>query len=308
MAADDRLAEPLEGRPADLGLQEPGLPRTLLRFCAANPRIPLFGLIIGTILVACLLAPLLAPYDPRAVDTPVRLQGPSAAHILGTDQLGRDTFSRVLHGGRLSLFVGIAAVSGAAVFGIGLGIAAGYFGGPLDDLSGRVVDAQLAFPELILAIALVNAFGTSIFNVILVLGLTYYPQYYRLARGQVLQAREFEYVTAVRSLGGSGLRVLGRHILPNVLSPLIIAFSFALGGAVLVQASLGFLGLGPKAGTPDWGLMFLDALNNYRLQPWLIFGPGLAVFVSVLSFYVLGDAFRDALDPKLRASRVKGAW
>jgi peptide/nickel transport system permease protein len=140
--------------------------------------------------------------------------------------------------------------------------------------------------------------------VMLVLSLAFYPQYYRLARGQVLQAREFEYVLAARALGASELRVMVRHIFPNILSPLIIAASLGLGTAVLIQANLGFFGLGPKAGTSDWGLMLLDALNNYRLQPWMIVGPGLAVFISVLSFYIIGDDLRDALDPKQRAKRV----
>jgi len=222
---------------------------------------------------------------------------------MGTDQLGRDTFSRILYGGQTAIPLGVMAVAISATLGIGMGVSAGYFGGPVDQVTGRLVDAQLAFPELILAIAMVNAFGTSLFNVMIVIGLTRYPTYYRLARGQVLQAKEFEYVTAARSVGASELRLMARHIFPNILSPLIIASSLALGGAVLLQSTLGFVGLGPKVGTPDWGQMFFDALANYRLQPWLIFGPGLAVFITVLSFYMLGDALRDALDPALRGRR-----
>jgi peptide/nickel transport system permease protein len=195
------------------------------------------------------------------------------------------------------------AVTIAAVLGVSLGVTSGYYGGPLDLLAGRIVDAQLAFPELILAIAIVNAFGASLFNVMLVVGLTSYPGYYRLARGQVLQARELEYVSAARTIGASETRIMARHILPNILSPLIIAFSLAAGGAILLQSTLGFFGLGPKAGTPDWGLMFFDALANFRLQPWLIFGPGLAVSLTVLCFYLLGDAFRDALDPSTRGRK-----
>jgi peptide/nickel transport system permease protein len=275
-----------------------------LRFCRVNPRIPVFGLLMIVIFAACLAAPLIAPYDPKAPDTDARLQSPSSQHLLGTDQLGRDTFSRLLYGGRIALPLGVMAVSIAAVMGVGMGVAAGFLGGVVDQTTGRLVDAQLAFPELILALAIVNAFGASLFNVMLVIGLTSYPGYYRLARGQVLQAREFEYVTAAKSLGASQTRIMVRHILPNILGPLIIASSLALGGAVLLQSTLGFFGLGPKAGTPDWGQMFFDSLNNYRLQPWLILGPGLAVSISVLSFYMIGDALRDALDPHLRGRRV----
>ena len=273
-------------------------------FLARNPRIPVFLALMLVLLGACLLAPLIAPYDPKETNTPLRLAGPSISHLMGTDQLGRDTFSRVLYGGRIAIPLGLMAVALSALIGITMGVAAGYFGGVLDTLTGRLVDAQLAFPELILALAIVNAFGTSLVNVMLVIGLTSYPGYYRLARGQVLQVRNFEYVTAARTLGGSEAHVIARHILPNILSPLIIATSLACGGAVLLQSTLGFFGLGPKAGTPDWGLMFFDALNNFRLQPWLILGPGLAVSLTVLSFYMLGDALRDALDPYLRGRRA----
>jgi len=196
------------------------------------------------------------------------------------------------------------AVSIAGLIGVSLGVAAGYFGGVIDEATGRLVDAQLAFPELILAVAIVNTFGASLTNVMIVIGLTSYPASYRLARGQVLQAKEYEYVTAARALGASELRLIGRHILPNVVNPLIINLSITAGSAVLLQSTLGFFGLGPAVGTPDWGRMFFDALANYRIQPWLIFGPGMVIFISVLSFYILGDALRDAFDPRLRGSRV----
>ena len=274
------------------------------RFCGRNPRIPAFAVLMLLLFGACLLAPLVAPYPPKETNTQVRLAGPSLSHPMGTDQLGRDTFSRVLYGGRVSIPLGLMAVALSAAIGIAMGVAAGYFGGAVDMVTGRLVDAQLAFPELILALAIVNAFGTSLLNVMLVIGLTSYPGYYRLARGQVLQVRNFEYVTAARTLGGSETHVIARHILPNIVNPLIIATSLACGGAVLLQSTLGFFGLGPKAGTPDWGLMFFDALNNFRLQPWLILGPGLAVSLTVLSFYMLGDALRDALDPYMRGRRA----
>jgi ABC-type dipeptide/oligopeptide/nickel transport system permease subunit len=274
--------------------------RSPVRLVQRYPRVFCFGLIIVLLLGASLLAPVLAPYDPRAVNVDERLAGPSTRHLMGTDQLGRDTFSRVLYGGRTAIPLGLTAVTIAAVLGVSLGIAAGYFGGFADQATGRLVDAQLAFPELILALAIVNAFGASLLNVMVVIGFASYPGYYRLTRGQVLQARETEYIIAARSLGASERRIMLRHILPNVMGPLLIAFSLAAGGAVLLQSTLGFFGLGPEAGTPDWGMMFFDALANFRLQPWLILGPGLAVSLTVLCFYTLGDALRDALDPALR--------
>jgi len=298
VAAD--AAAPAPPGPPDFA---PSWLETAARFCARNPRIPVFATLMAILFGACLLAPLIAPYDPKETNTPLRLAGPSLSQLIGTDQLGRDTFSRVLYGGRVSIPLGLMAVAISAVIGIFMGVAAGYFGGVLDMVTGRLVDAQLAFPDLILALAIVNAFGTSLVNIMLVIGLTSYPGYYRLARGQVLQVRNFEYVTAARTLGGSETHVIARHVFPNILNPLIIATSLSCGSAVLLQSTLGFFGLGPKTGTPDWGLMFFDALNNFRLQPWLILGPGLAVSLTVLSFYMLGDALRDALDPYLRGRR-----
>lgn len=278
--------------------------QTALRFLRQNPRIPFFAGLMIVIFAVTLAAPLIAPYGEREVNTAERMQSPSTKHWLGTDQLGRDTFSRLLYGGRISLPMGLMAVAVGASSGILMGVLAGHFGGVIDQLTGRLVDAQLAFPELILALAIVAVFGQSIFNVMVVVGLTSYPLYYRLARGQVLQAREFEYVKAARSVGAGDGRLMFRHMLPNILNPLIIQTSIAAGTAVLLQSTLGFFGLGPKAGTADWGSMFFDGLNNFRLQPWLVFGPGIAVFLSVLSFYMLGDALRDALDPHLRGKKV----
>jgi len=274
-----------------------------LKFCRRNPRVPLFAALMLLLFIPCLFAPLLAPYNPREPNTRERLQSPSSKHLLGTDQLGRDTFSRLLYGGRISIPIGLMAVAVSASLGIVLGVLAGFFGGIIDTLSGRWVDAQIAFPELILAIAVANAFGASLVNIMLIIGFGRFPTYYRLVRGQVLQAREFECVNAARALGATAPRMMMRHILPNVLNPLIIQTSLAAGGAVLTLSALGFVGLGPKAGTPDWGSMFNEALNSFRLQPWLTFGPGIAVFLCVLSFYMLGDALRDALDPRLRGRR-----
>jgi peptide/nickel transport system permease protein len=282
---------------------------TLLRWCRRDARIPAFSAIMIVIFTICLAAPLMRNVswlhvsDPKAPNTSERLQGPSTKHWLGTDQLGRDTYSRVLYGGRVSLPAGLTAVGVAAFLGIILGVVAGYYGGLIDTIVGRWVDAQLAFPNLLALIALVSAFGRSLTVVMIVVGIVSFPQYYRLTRGQVLQVREFDYVNAARALGASRTRQMFRHILPNSLNPLIILTSLAAGGAVLTLSNLSFLGLGPSNANADWGAMFNDALTNFRLQPWLVVGPGVCVFISVLSFYMLGDALRDILDPRLRAGK-----
>lgn len=301
---DERVTSASTAQPLTAQRGERSQWQTVLGFLRRNPRIPLYTGVMIVVFAITLAAPLIAPYGEREVNTSERMQSPSANHWFGTDQLGRDTFSRVLYGGRVSLPLGLMAVALSAASGILMGVAAGHFGGVTDQVTGRLVDAQLAFPELILALAIVAVFGQSIFNVMIVVGLAGYPTYYRLARGQVLQAREFEYVKAARSIGAGDGRIMFRHILPNILNPLIIQTSLAAGTAVLLQSTLGFFGLGPAAGTADWGSMFFDGLNNFRLQPWLIFGPGIAIVISVYSFFMLGDALRDALDPHLRGKRV----
>lgn len=273
------------------------------RLAQRDARIPIFTALMLAIVAVCAAAPMIGLQDPKVPNTAERLQGPSRKHLIGTDELGRDTFSRVLYGGRVTLPVGLSAVAIGATLGIFLGVLAGYYGGVIDLLMGRWVDAQIAFPSLLLLIALVNAFGNRVELVTVVIGFVSFPGYYRLTRGQVLQVREFDFVASARALGASTWRVMFRHILPNSLNPLIIQTSLAAGGSVLTLSSLSFLGLGPKAGNADWGQMFNSALTNFRLQPWLVFGPGLAVFITVLSFYMLGDALRDVLDPRLRGSK-----
>ncbi len=273
------------------------------RFCSQHPRTPIFAGVMLLLFVGCLIGPYFTPYPPTETHTPDRLSAPSWQYLLGTDQLGRDTFSRVLSGGRLALSFGLAAAALGAITGATLGVTAGYFTGLFDLLFGRVIDAIIAFPGLFLLIAVRGAFGTGIFPLLVVVALGGLPGYYRLARAQVLQVREFEFVTAARATGASDLRVMFRYILPNSLNPLIVLSSIAAGQAVLLLSTLSFLGLGLTGGTPDWGGMFNDALNNLRVQPWLVVGPGVAVFLSVLSFYVLGDDLRDALDPHDRGRR-----
>lgn len=274
--------------------------QSIARFLRRYPRITGFGVFGVVLLTVCLLAPVIAPYPPKETNTQERLQSPSRDHLMGTDQLGRDIFSRVLYGGRVSIPLPMMAVLISATLGLTFGVIAGYYGGVVDLGFGRLVDAQLAFPELVLLLLIASAFRPTLFWLMVIIGITGYTGTYVLTRGQVLQAREFDYVRAAQALGASTPRLLIRHIVPNILNPLFVTWTIAAGNAVLLLATLTFLGLGPQAGTPDWGAMFNDGLNNIRLQPWLMFGPGLAVISTAFAFYMLGDALRDATDPRLR--------
>jgi len=242
----------------------------------------------------------LAPYSTTKTHPAEALQSPSWSHLLGTDQLGRDSFSRVLYGLRVSLQVGVMAVTIGATAGIVLGLLAGYSGGAIDQLLSRYIDAQLAFPPLLLAIAISAALGPSLTNAMIAVGITGIPRFMRFTRGQVLRARELDYVVAARALGASQVRVVLRHILPNILDPLIIVGSLAAGVAILQEAGLSFLGIGAQPPTPDLGSMINTARNYLENQAWLAVGPGVTIFLIVWSFANLGDALREALDPRLR--------
>ncbi|HXI19425.1 MAG TPA: ABC transporter permease, partial [Chloroflexota bacterium] len=213
---------------------------------------------------------------------------------------GRDTLSRVIHGARVSLTVAVIAVSIALSGGVTLGLVAGYFGGWFDHLSSRFVDAMLAFPGILLAIAITSALGPSLQNAMIAVGIIGIPTYFRLTRGQVLQVREMEFVTAATVVGASRRRIIALHVLPNILNPLIVAASIASSSAILSLAGLSFIGVGTQPPQPDWGSMFQAATGYLNRYPWLAFGPGAAIFLTVFSFYMLGDALRDALDPRLR--------
>jgi peptide/nickel transport system permease protein/oligopeptide transport system permease protein len=271
-----------------------------VRWWTRRPRLLVFAVIIGFMALVAIFAPLIAPYDPLKTRPSQALQPPSADHLMGTDNLGRDTFSRVVYGARISLSVAIIAVSIALVGGVSFGLVAGFFGGWSDHIFSRVVDAQLAFPGILLAIAITSALGPNLRNAMIAVGILGIPTYFRLTRGQVLQAREFEYVTAATVLGASRWRIISRHVLPNVLNPLIVAASIASSTAILALASLSFLGIGTQPPQPDWGSMINNATGYMNKYPWMLFGPAVAIFVTVFSFYMLGDALRDALDPRLR--------
>jgi peptide/nickel transport system permease protein len=265
-----------------------------------EPRLMIFGALIALMVLIGIAAPLLTPYDPYQTAPAHTLEQPSFAHWLGTDNVGRDQLARVLYGTRVSMAVAVIAVSIALGGGVSMGLAAGYIGGAVDQVLGRVIDAMLAFPGVLLAIAITNALGPSLRNAMIAVGIISIPLYFRLTRGQVLQAREQEYVTAAAVLGASRLRILTTHILPNIANPLIVAASISSSTSILALAALGFIGIGPQPPDPDWGSMINAAVGALSRSPWLSFGPGLAIFITVFSFSMLGDALRDALDPRLR--------
>ena len=264
------------------------------------------GLALTSILVvAALAAPWLAPYNPIAQNLPVRLAAPSSAHWMGTDQLGRDILSRILFGARVSMLVSISVVLGAGLIGLSIGSVAGYFGGWFDRLVNVVlINAFLSFPGILLAIAFAAFLGPGLGKVILALVITGWAGYARLARAQILQAKEMEYVLAARSLGASNARILLRHLLPNILQPVLVQATIAMAGAILAESTLSFLGVGVLAPMPSWGAMLNDARSHLFDAPHLVIFPALAVMTAVLAFNLLGDALRDWLDPRMRAHLI----
>lgn len=261
-------------------------------------------LTVGLVLLA-LFAPWIAPRGPAAQDLPARLLGPGAAHWMGTDELGRDVFARVLYGARISMLVGISVVSGAGILGLALGAISGYFGGWLDRfINGMLVNAFLSFPGILLAIAFAAFLGPGLDKVILALVITGWAGYARLARAQVLKVKEMDYVLAARSLGASNTRILMRHILPNAIQPVLIQATIGMASAILAESTLSFLGLGVLAPAPSWGAMLNDASAYLFSAPHMVIFPALAIMTAVLAFNLLGDALRDWLDPRTRAYLV----
>jgi peptide/nickel transport system permease protein len=261
------------------------------------------GFIAGLILVvAALLAPWIAPADPAAQNLPARLESPSRAHWMGTDELGRDILSRTLYGARISLLVSVCVVCGCGLIGLTMGMLAGYAGGWCDRIINLLlVNAFLSFPGILLAIAFAAFLGPGIGKVILALVITGWAGYARLARAQVLKVKEMEFVLAARSLGASHLRIMVGHLLPNILQPILIQATIGMAGAILAESTLSFLGLGVLAPIPSWGAMLNDARGHLFDAPHMVVFPALAVMTAVLSFNLLGDAWRDWLDPRLRS-------
>jgi peptide/nickel transport system permease protein len=264
-------------------------------------RVALLGVVLlVAITLAAIFAPLLTPYNPINRDAKAQTRAPSWDHPMGTDSLGRDVLSRVLYGGRISLQVGFFSVVASTLAGVPLGLAAGYFGGWIDNAIMRVMDVILAFPGLILVIWLVAMLGASLINVIIAITVFSLPTYARLARGITLSAREMEYVVAARSMGAGSRHILASHILPSVVGSMIVLTTLSISGAIVTGASLSFLGLGIGPPTPEWGAMLSDGRGYMRNAWWIAVFPGLVITLVVLSANIVGDALRDALDPKTR--------
>lgn len=256
--------------------------------------------IVACMSLAALLAPWLAPYDPTALHLQSILQPPSAAFPLGTDALGRDVLSRLLYGARVSLWVGFVAVSISIAIGVVLGLLAGYFGGIVDEIIMRGVDVMLCFPSFFLILAVIAFLEPSLTNIMIVIGLTSWMGVARLVRAETLSLRERDFVAAARLSGSGDRRIMLIHILPNALTPVLVSATLGIAGAILVESSLSFLGLGVQPPDPSWGNMLMEGKDVLEIAPWLSLYPGLAILVTVLGYNLLGESLRDTLDPRLK--------
>ncbi len=278
-------------------------PAALRYFARRNPRMIVGGAMVLAWLLIALFAPVVAPYDPIAVNVADSLRPPSLAHLLGTDDLGRDVLSRVIWGSRISLSVGLISVGIGFFIGVSIGLSAGYLGGKFDLFVMRGVDALLAFPALVLAIAITAALGPQIQNAMIAIGIVAIPAYARLTRGQTLAVRSRDFILASKTVGCTPFRIVIRHVFPNITNSLIVQATLSTAFAILAEAALSFLGLGPQPPDPSWGQ---DVAYSTRylanMKWWMSVGPGVAIFTAVFAFNFLGDALRDALDPRLRRS------
>ncbi len=256
--------------------------------------------LIGCLVTLAAIGPWISPYNPLIPDPINRLIGPSKIHPFGTDSLGRDILSRVIYGSRISIIIGLIAVSISLVPGTFLGLLSGYYGKKLDEPVMRFMDIMLAFPAILLAIFITAILGPNLLNTMIAVGIVYVPHYARIVRSSVLSLKEQEFVEAVRSIGGSNLRIITLHILPNTIPPIIVYATLGMGTAVLQAAALGFLGLGAQPPTPEWGAMLSEGRQYIQNAPHVAAFPGLAIFTLVLGFNLFGDGLRDLLDPSLR--------
>jgi len=272
--------------------------RKLWRSLSRNPRAVLGTLVLAVLVVSAVFADQLSPYPPNRQNLRNSLSPPSAEHLLGTDQFGRDVFSRIIHGGRVSLQVGFISVGIALLVGGLMGLLAGYYGGRLDSVLMWIVDVLLALPAFLLALAIVAALGASLVNVMIAVGIAFIPVFARVTRAAVLTVREQDYVAAAQAAGSSDLRIMFKHVVPNALSPVIVQVTLALAGAILSAAGLSFLGLGAQPPTAEWGSMLSTARPFIRDAHWAVTFPGLAIVITVLALNMVGDGLRDALDPR----------
>ncbi|MEW6660609.1 MAG: oligopeptide ABC transporter permease [Thermodesulfobacteriota bacterium] len=264
-------------------------------------RLAMSGLVlVAGMGVVALASPWLAPYDPNFIDLKEVLMPPSQSHLLGTDTLGRDVLSRIIFGARVSLLVGFVAVGIATLIGLLVGALAGYYGGWVDQALMRMVDLMLCFPTLFLILAVIAVLGPSIWNIMVVIGLTGWMGVARLVRAEFLSLKEREFVVAARALGASDARLMWRHLLPNALTPVMVSATLGVAGAILVESALSFLGLGVQPPTPSWGNILTMGKDNIEIAWWLSFFPGLAILVTVMSYNLLGEGIREAIDPRLQ--------
>jgi len=258
------------------------------------------GLLVLAVFLIALLAPWISPYDPSQIDIKNILIGPNSRHLFGTDELGRDVLSRMIWGSRVSLEVGFVAIGIATIIGILLGAISGFYGGYIDSAIMRAVDIMLSIPTIFLILAIIAILEPSIINIMVVIGLTSWMEPARLVRAEFISIKEREFVTAARALGASDNRIIFKHILPNGLSPILVSATMGIGGAVLVESALSFLGLGVQPPTPSWGSLLSSGKDNIEIAWWLSAFPGLAILITVLGYNLLGEGIRDALDPRQR--------
>ena len=262
-------------------------------------RIIIYGSVLAVLVVLSLFAPYFAPYDPILISMEGR-KSPNVDHIFGTDRLGRDILSRIIYGTKYSLSIGLMSVSIGLIFGTTMGVLSAYYGGLVDTIIMRFIDALLAFPGILLALVVIAVLGPGLFNVMLAVGISTVPEYARLARGKVLSVMQLEYIEAIHSIGGSNIRVILKHILPNISAPITILATLQVGNAILVGSGLSFLGMGAQPPTPEWGLMTAEGRSFMSQAWWISTFPGIAILITVISINQFGDGLREAIDPYLK--------
>ncbi|HWQ42719.1 MAG TPA: nickel transporter permease [Desulfosporosinus sp.] len=277
----------------------PGLLRVLNR---KNIMLKLGAVLSLAIVLVAILAPLIEPYDPTQMLLANKFMPPSSEHIFGTDNMGRDIFSRIIEGSRISLSIALLVVIFSAVIGIVVGLTSGFFGGKIDMFFMRIVDVLLAFPTIIFALAISAVLGTGQINLIIAICCIQWTKYARVARGEAIMLKNEEYIDAARAIGNNSFQIIVKYFLPNVIAKIVILMSLDIGGIILFCSSLSFLGMGAQPPSPDWGAMISDGKENMRYAPWIAIFPGLAIAVSALTFNMLGDGIRDFLDPRMRES------